>query len=455
MNRSKILLSFALALCMVCLGACSALAATKATPEPKGPPTEVQLAAIALMQEQAPPQIAELGKAAKSVWAQDMFAQATISDVVAGATTKNGSTPVTATVTFPLLASGITEKTKYDGSDPKAFVEGLLVKAAETTTYALQATVAPDKEGVPQLKWHASKGLVGLKALINTKAKAASTSFQKKAAITAISDLAFPHAIRLPKMDVTGGLSAIKVTGVLPDLTLLHTLAAEKALSVIAYSDTGKETSSEDVDKHFQAELDTRFDTFKKTKTAAKKSDPTAELTFDLHALVNEGPESCPEVSTYHDDYRFTKMVDTMLLMNHVEALPEYPAQERPKTGQLQGKKSGTKVIIRRTKDAGDCCVRFTRNKTGESTVLAYIRDGERVTIYLPKGLYTMEVGSGNIWYGPEHTFGPDGTYGTDTNVEIESNQYFHTFTLGIVRNATGDERGLLDDLDAEDFSAK
>ncbi len=455
MKLSKMLFTLVLVLCITCLCTASALAAPKPTAEPEGPPTEEQLAAVALMQDQAPLAIAELGKAAKSVWAQEMFGQATVSDVVAGKTSKKGATPVTATVTFPLFNSGISEKTKYDGSDPQAFVADMVKSAAQTTTYALKATVAPDKDGALQLKWDASKGTTGLKTAITTKAKAAAASFQKKIAIAAICDLAFPHAVRVPKIDVTGGLSAIQVTGVLPDLDLLHVLASEKALSAIAYSDAGRTASSEDIDKALQVELDARFAAFKKSKASAKKTDPTQLLTFDLRKLADQGPDACPEVSTYHTQYGVTKSVVSTRLLNDVEQLPDYPAQERPKTGQLQGKKSGTRVVIRREKDAGDCCVRFTRTKTGESTVLAYIRDGEKITIYLPEGKYAMEVGSGNIWYGPEHTFGPDGTYGTDPNVSIASREYYHTFTLSIVRGAQGDEKGLLDGLNAGDFSAQ
>lgn len=122
-------------------------------------------------------------------------------------------------------------------------------------------------------------------------------------------------------------------------------------------------------------------------------------------------------------------------LKKAVSDFPDYPAVDFPKSGRVDGSKSGTKVIYKIPKDGSARFIQMRKVGSGELAVSAFIRPGEKATVRVPKGMYYILMAAGENWYGEKYLFGDSGYCGRTEDVQIMGSNYYHTFTLGGVEN--------------------
>ena len=402
---TSLLLALLLALCL----SATMVTAAEVTDDAPLELTAEQTSAIELTKESALAEIEALADSAKNPWVKEILAHATLGEATAGEPNSKGVIAVLVTVEFPLLVSGVDAKTVFDGSDPEAFVRAALENALEEKgEFVLNATVtfAEDKE--PVFKWHSSKGFKAFSTALTTKARAATTSFSSKPMVAALSAYVFQHPVRGAKLVLTDGPRAMTLSAIGPGYRSMLRHATRTALPRVAYEAEGPNTEADTIASLFNEQIADFGNTFAKA-TRKADDDQSLSLTFDPWALIEGASgESVASVREHHARYeeRYTESLDSF--SSTVSQLPDLPALEMPKTEQLEGERRGVKVVIIAKKGDGNRSLSFTNLGDGELKALCFIRDGERLTIYVPAGEYAIETGSGDIWYGAEERFGPN-----------------------------------------------
>lgn len=431
---------------------CAGLGAASAAEQAATPPAQQQADAIALTREQVQTELDALAGSTKNLWVKEMLAHASITGDSAAEPKKTGAVAVTVTVTYPLLASGVDSKKAYDGKDPESFVRGALENAlSQTAAYDINATVTFREGREPAFKWHASKGFSGFKTALAAKAKAAATSFSSKPLLAALCDFVFTHPVRGAKIDLTGGPKAMKLSATAPGYSQMLYSAANTALSRAAYEAQGPNTENAALSALFDEQIAAFGKQFKDAKTKKAKTDQAVSVSFNPWTLVEKSDDSAnKEVLDYRAAYKTAYTDYQWGLAFLVTQLPDMPALPQPETKRLEGGRSGTKVIIKAKKGDGNCMVRFL--KGDDVKALCFVRDGERLTLYLPAGTYTMQMGSGDIWYGEQALFGPNtiASYSYD-EVRIPSKEYYYTVTF--MRAETDDGKDIMDGMSRDDFA--
>ncbi len=405
--------------------------------------TDNQTTAIAMVKEQLQAEKEKALASTKALWFKEMLSRTEVTDVAAGEPDKKGAIPVTVTVTYPTLHTGLDAKSKYDGKDAEAFVQAALETAKATATYEIKATVSFPEGKDAALKWDTKAGFPSYKTALTAKAKAANTSFGVKAMVSAMADFVLQHPSRGAKLKFSSP-NEVTLTATAPNFESMLYAAMDSTVPRIAYEAQGPNTEMDAM----YALMDEQIAAYsvKYAKAKKLKSDKAVSLAFDPWKLA-ENAESSPEVNAYRQAYQSEYDTFKLALIYRGMQLPDLPALEMPETKRLEGGKSGTKVVIKATKGDGNCMVRFL--KDGEVKALGFIRDGERLTVYLRGGEYTMQLGSGSIWYGNEELFGPEpiGIYSYD-QVRITSKEgYYHTFTFSTVQS---DDKNAMDSLDRD-----
>ncbi|MCL2544876.1 MAG: hypothetical protein FWE77_03040 [Clostridia bacterium] len=438
--------SILLAILLLAASGASAAFATGTAPSAHTPQ---QAEAAALATEHVLANIEILQASTKSPWIKEMLENASITDTAVGEPNKSGAIPVEITVAYPLLASGVDAKTPFDGNDPEAFVRAALENAmSETGAHVLQATVTFREGKDPTFKWHASKGFSGFRTALTNRAKTSAASFSSKPMVAALSAFVFDHPVRGAKLDVTGGLRAMNLRAVAPPINRMLRIAANNALTRVAYEAQGPNTNMDVLRSLFDEEIAKYGATFAKASKA--KTDQNVSLSFDPLALLEERKADVnAQAEAYRTEYTADSSMYMMALLFRTMELPDLPALPKPETERLQGGRNGTKVTVRAKKGDGDLMVRFIRDN--DVKALGFIRDGGRVVFYLPSGNYIMQSGSGSIWYGEEELFGPDGigTYSYDM-VRIPSSKYEYILTIGTAEDPNADN--VMEGLNREDF---
>ncbi|MCL2812247.1 MAG: hypothetical protein FWD25_10240 [Clostridia bacterium] len=441
MNRSSKII-FILFAMLVSLAMCFPMAAAE-TPQ--------QAEAIALVTEKTLEDIEALRASSKNLWVAEMLANTSIEDATAGEPNKSGAIPVHITVTYPALASGVDAKTPFSG-DAEAFLRAALDNAmSNKDTFVLQATVTFREGRDPAVKWHDSKGFSGFRTALNSKARAAVTSFSSKPMVAAFTGYVFQHPVRSPKIDLTNGPRAMKLTGTAPDQDRMFTYAVRTAITRAAYEAQGPNTETETLSALLNEQIAAYGKDFTSSNAKKAPTDQAVSLTFDPWTLLEgKNDASTQSAYEYRAEYSSNYTSYEFALLFRVRMLPDVPALPMPKTEQLRGVRKGVQIVISAKKGDGNRMISFT--KDGELQSLCFIRDGERVTIYIPAGTYTVMMGSGTIWYGEEELFGPNigGIAGYSTSIERFSNPgegRYWRFTL-----SSPETGGNMDALDKGDF---
>lgn len=125
---------------------------------------------------------------------------------------------------------------------------------------------------------------------------------------------------------------------------------------------------------------------------------------------------------TYHDAFDRLEVA--------VRTLPDYPAQDYPKSGRLSGSTSGTKIIVKAPKDELARYLQLRSSADDSLLVSLFIRPGGSATVRARQGDAYFLIAAGNTWYGEEGIFGPDSSYSMTDTFEVKSSRYYHTITL-------------------------
>ena len=111
--------------------------------------------------------------------------------------------------------------------------------------------------------------------------------------------------------------------------------------------------------------------------------------------------------------------------------MPDYPAQAFPESGAVEGNNKGTKIIVKNRSSEVALSLTFISEKTNETVLVAFVRPGEKASVRVPKGYYTLETQGGVVWYGPEHRFGDVTASKTEEHFKVLGSDYYHTLTYG------------------------
>ena len=109
---------------------------------------------------------------------------------------------------------------------------------------------------------------------------------------------------------------------------------------------------------------------------------------------------------------------------------------DTPRTGVMTGQSSGNEVRVRTSADSGNYYLQFYQlpgrdyTASGELKLTVFIRGGERHTVRLPAGNYSLIYGTGSTWYGEEYRFGPAGSYNRMDSLITSQRGYYTELTL-------------------------
>ena len=230
-------------------------------------------------------------------------------------------------------------------------------------------------------------------------------------------------------LDVSGGPHALKLTTTGVDSEDLLQKGYGAALQRLAKQQGANALEDEEIERAFQEELTAQ------ASALNKKSAVKSEFEVDIDELFAESPSAGDGFDTFvsgYDDAYSSKLSD---LQYEVSYLPDYPAQDFPKSGRVSGSKGGTKVVFKAPKDGSARFLQMRGTETGELAVTAFLRPGESATVRVPKGQYYVLIASGAVWYGNEHLFGDGGSYARTEDIQIKGSSYYHVITLGGVED--------------------
>ena len=350
--------------------------------------------------------LAALREETDDYWQRALLDGMEITGATEGKPAKNGSVTVTVTVQLPALGTGLTAKSKLGDTEPAKLIGDALAYAGEKPSeYAFKVTVGDDESGGQTAQLGAAD-IKKFSTALAAKAKAARASFEAPALRDALVAVLAPGAGKA-KLDVSKGPGAAVLTGTLLPRGLTLGDASEPALSALAATE-GANAFGRD---RIAAALDEANGALRAAK--AKKGAAGEEFAFnvDLAAVAKDGREGCPDVLDYAkaDQAEYDAVLDQ--LCEAVKALPDYPIQERPKTGVLNGGgKKGTRVDLK-ANSGDDLYVRIVEENTKELVATVFVRSGGKKTFRVPAGDYMFSFGLGKQWYGPAHAFGPEGNY--------------------------------------------
>lgn len=225
-------------------------------------------------------------------------------------------------------------------------------------------------------------------------------------------------------LDVSAGPHALKLTttGVNGDDLLRKGYQA--ALQILARQQGANQLSDDEIERAFRDALTAQASAMK--KKGAEKSE------FELDVDDLSGSDLFSDFVSNYDDAYGSQLY---ALQSDVSSLPDYPAQDFPKSGRVSGSTSGTKVIFKSPKGGPARLLQMRSTDTGELKVTAFLRPGESATVRVPKGQYYILIASGAVWYGDEHLFGDSGSYARTEDIQIKGGNYYHVITLGGVED--------------------
>ena len=206
-------------------------------------------------------------------------------------------------------------------------------------------------------------------------------------------------------------------------------LTGEVTLSLYGrycYDANAKSYTYEEICDHVEAEMEQRAIAYRHGKEKGTQK----SLTLNL-LQGDTGLTYADYANDENETISSSVMGAALLLKGRIANLPDYPAQEFPKSGAVEGKNKGTKIVVRnRNKDLA-LSLTFTSEKTGEVVLVAFIRPNDKANIYIPKGYYAVETQAGVVWYGPEHRFGDVSMANVEEHFKVLNTDYYHTLTYG------------------------
>lgn len=314
------------------------------------------------------------------------------------------------------------------------YLSGLLDNAA---AYNLKVEL-PLKDGAV-----GETAKAAIKKAVTKAAAASKEAFGESALRLALSEYLFPmegyedeelalllRAQAKQTLSVKGGPHALSLrcSGANPEAVLDN--ARADVLEAFSKEAGANESDWDVIREALMAALD------KRAANVRKKPCEEFVLTIDIDSLAQG---DIPDYDAYLARYIFEDTLDT--LVDEVHALPDAPPQPFPKTGRISGSTSGTKVIVKVPDDGLARYVQLRNDKTGAMMVSAFIRPGGSCTVRVPRGDCYILVASGTAWYGEKLMFGDKGSYARTEAFEVMGSNYYHTITLGGVKDEDANMR--------------
>ena len=232
--------------------------------------------------------------------------------------------------------------------------------------------------------------------------------------------------VKSPKITATDGPHALKFSGAFPDFTAMAKKAYDAGYEqVLALSGT-EALKNTDATQLIMEQLTAQTDAMRK-KASVKWS-----FVFDIDTLHNGTLVSdCDAYYNFVYGYRDALSERSIALTDLITNVWDYPVVEMPKTGRLSGSTTGTKVILKIPDDGLARYVQMRNADTDAVAVAAFIQPKKSTSVRVPKGMYYLMVGMGELWFGEQHLFGDSGSYLRTEQIEILGSNYYHTITLG------------------------
>lgn len=365
-----------------------------------------------------------------------------------------------------LIASG-DPKTKaigkYDGSDPAGYLSSISeqVRTQDTTVklsltitqenggYAAAYAKGADKALEKAVKNAAAKGkkamnsktilsvmtdyLVPSPIAATTKAPEALEPYTdafkqfltRNPEMEKAVDAAF-YTVKGQKLDVTAGPEALRLTYSMADMADMADSAYITLYSGYCYDENAKSYTYEVVEAALEQEMASRAIAYRHGKQKGTGHEMTLNLLQPADSLTYKDYAAEGEKTLLN-----IVQENTGALRIAVMALPDYPAQEFPESGAVQGDNKGTQIIIKNRSKEIAVSLTFTSETTGEVAMVAFVRPGDKARVRVPKGYYTLETQVGVVWYGPVYRFGEATASKTEDHFKVLSSDYYHTFTYG------------------------
>ncbi len=367
-------------------------------------------------------------------WTAQILSNTTIRTVTA-VPSQLSTVTVHVAVDYPLLHSGLTDKSKYvpGESDYQTMLRGVVQNMRESQkTLELQAMVTvPEDGGEPKLKWASGRGFDRLKRAVLADAAAANKSYNGRALTTALTDAIFPHALRVPSLSLTPALDSATLTAIVPDVDALLQQTADSIFKTIATAKVVQKPTPDALREQYMDKLAALARQFGlKSDKKLAPDEKKQSFTFDLGKLAEEGISGFPEITQYRADYQAKLDATLSALSEEVGTLPDYPVVKEPRSGMMEGSRFGEVIRITRPNGTDDCVI-FFRYPWSENIgeIKVYVNEEDTAIVRVTPGEYIMEVHSGKLWYGEEHLFGPN-TKMESTPVEIKEGRVYYTVVL-------------------------
>lgn len=235
------------------------------------------------------------------------------------------------------------------------------------------------------------------------------------------------YTFQKQKMDVSGGPEAVRLTYTRADMNALVSDAHVKLYAALCYDERAKQYTRDELGGMLEDGMNKRAIAYRHKKDKGVEGG----VTVDLLKL--------PKTLSYVDFLGAEDGLAMILLKSaaldeltkEVAALPDYPAVAFPESGLAEGKNKGTKLIVKNKFEDMAVSLTFLKPGTQEAAAVIFVRPGEKATVRLPKGTYTLEKQGGYVWYGTEYRFGEMTATDTEEDVKIRDSSYYHTFTFG------------------------
>ena len=234
------------------------------------------------------------------------------------------------------------------------------------------------------------------------------------------------YTMKGQKLDVSGGPGAIQLHFTMANISDLRDEVYPGLYQKYCYDEKAKKYNDRELGEHVEEALEQRAIRYRHSKQADIKCTVSMDL-FDL-----------PKDMSYLKYLTGFKAIGMPMIKSGtiadlraaIQELPDYPAQEFPESGLVQGSNRGTKVVVKNRNTALALSLTFTKKNGGDVAAVVFIRPKDKATFRIPQGTYSLETQVGVVWYGPEHRFGDY----TGSNVEegvriLNNNKYYHIFT--------------------------
>jgi hypothetical protein len=178
-----------------------------------------------------------------------------------------------------------------------------------------------------------------------------------------------------------------------------------------------------------------------KVNTITTAGFPTSATLDELESLVS----TCTDVSVVSTDVKLDKtpqqakseaMKPLLKKLNEEKVVKEEKMPTSAKV--LMGTSSGSSVtIVAGAAAQKNNIITLFKGESSTVQIRVFIPKGSKITVRVPAGKYTVNVASGDTYYGAKYRFGPDGSYSNWVGLQQIKSGYTHTLTFSMSSGGT------------------